>query len=465
MFLNSFLVANFPNRRYNVPIMEVDLTTFTHIANSLSKHFDSLYYVEIATGLYKEFIRPKLVSDWDIPREGKDFFFMAGKNACKFVHPDDLPDALKIHDKETILKNLAKNDTYSITCRLVIGGKIVHVRHVDIMCEDREHILCCMENIDDEVREKEEQAKNLLSAERMARRDELTGIKNKNAFAEHSQVLDGKIRTGSHDFNFAVLMCDLNDLKMLNDTRGHSFGDEALQRASGMICDVFKHSPVFRIGGDEFVAILTDYDYDRREQFVKELRERSEKNGRFKSGPELAVGLAVYDPYKDNSFSDVFERADCDMYENKNLVKSRKGVEKIKSQYGDDVEIPEERKRMLDSLFGALLTVAGGGYIYLCDLRYDYSRWALSIIDDFGLKSEYMYHADKIWRDYIHPDDLELYKKAIDLVFNGDAAVVPFVYRARKADGSYVALSTRGFIMTGSDGIPDYSGGIMFQKK
>ena len=92
--------------------MEVDLTTFTHIANSLSKRFDSLYYVEIATGLYKEFIRPKLVSDWDIPREGKDFFFMAGKNACKFVHPDDLPDALKIHDKETILKNLAKNDTY-----------------------------------------------------------------------------------------------------------------------------------------------------------------------------------------------------------------------------------------------------------------------------------------------------------------------------------------------------------------
>ena len=63
---------------------------------------------------------------------------------------------------------------------------------------------------------------------------------------------------------------------------------------------------------------------------------------------------------------------------------------------------------MLDSLFGALLTVAGGGYIYLCDLRYDYSRWALSIIDDFGLKSEYMYHADKIWRDYIHPDDLEM---------------------------------------------------------
>ncbi|MBQ9626869.1 MAG: diguanylate cyclase, partial [Treponema sp.] len=318
--------------------------------------------------------------------------------------------------------------------------------------------------INDEVREKEEQAKNLLSAERMARRDELTGIKNKNAFAEYSQALDGKIRAGAHDYKFAVLMCDLNDLKMLNDTRGHSFGDEALQRASGMICDVFKHSPVFRIGGDEFVAVLADYDYERREQFVKELREKSEKNGRFKSGPELAVGLAVYDPYKDNSFSDVFERADRDMYENKNLVKSRKGVEKLKSQHGSDVESPEERKRMLDSLFGALHTVAGGGYIYLCDMRYDYSRWALSLIDDFGLKSEYMYHADKIWEGYVHPDDLQAYREAIETTFHGSGSVIPLVYRIKKPDGSYVALSTRGFIMTGSDGIPDYFGGIMLPK-
>jgi len=388
----------------------------------------------------------------------------ATKNAYNYVHPDDLSKMLKIHDKENVLKNLAKGKSYSVSGRVVRDGKMVYTRFVVVMCEDQKHILCGMEDIDDEVREKEEQAKNLLSAERMARRDELTGIKNKNAFAEYSQALDGKIRAGAHDYKFAVLMCDLNDLKMLNDTRGHAFGDEALQRASAMICDVFKHSPVFRIGGDEFVAVLADYDYDRREQFVKELRERSEKNGRFKSGPELAVGLAVYDSYKDNSFSDVFERADRDMYENKNLVKSRKGMEKLKSQYGSDVEIPEERKRMLDSLFGALHTVAGGGYIYLCDMRYDYSRWALSIIDDFGLKSEYMYQADKIWQDNIHPDDLEAYKKAIDLVFNGAAAVVPFVYRARKADGSYVAMSTRGFIMTGSDGIPDYFGGIMLPK-
>ena len=445
--------------------MKVDLTVFSHIATSLAKRFDCLYYVDIETNDYIEFIQPKVLASVNIPKEGKDFFVTATKNAYNYVHPDDLSKMLKIHDKENVLKNLAKGKSYSVSGRVVRDGKMVYTRFVVVMCEDKKHILCGMEDIDDEVREKEEQAKNLLSAERMARRDELTGIKNKNAFAEYSQALDGKIRAGAHDYKFAVLMCDLNDLKMLNDTRGHAFGDEALQRASGMICDVFKHSPVFRIGGDEFVAVLADYDYDRREQFVKELRERSEKNDRFKSGPVLAVGLAVYDPYKDNSFSDVFERADRDMYENKNLVKSRKGMERLKSLPGGEVEIPEERKRMLDSLFGALHTVAGGGYIYLCDMRYDYSRWALSLIDDFGLKSEYMYHADKIWEGYVHPDDLQAYREAIETTFHGSGSVIPLVYRIKKPDGSYVALSTHGFIMTGSDGNPDYFGGIMFQKK
>lgn len=442
--------------------MEVDLTTFTHIANSLSKRFDSLYYVEIATGLYKEFIRPKLVSDWDIPREGKDFFFMAGKNACKFVHPDDLPDVLRIHDKETILKNLAKNDTYSITCRLVIGGKIVHVRHVDIMCEDREHILCCMENIDGEVREKEEQERNLKSAERMARRDDLTGIKNKNAFAEYSQAIDGKIKAGSHDFNFALLVCDMNDLKLINDSQGHSYGDEALQRASRMICDVFKHSPIFRIGGDEFAAVLTDYDYERRDQFLADLRKMSETNGRMRSGPEIACGLAAYNPVLDGSFDDVFARADGDMYENKKMLKALKAAESDKKIFGVEKSISEVRKRMLNNLFAALYTVAGGGYVFLNDISSDYSRCSLPFVDDFGIESEYLYHAEQVWQKSIHPDDVKAYRDAVDKVFKGASDGFPICYRAKKADGSYVLLSSRTFVLSDGEGRPDFFGGIIF---
>ena len=58
-------------------------------------------------------------------------------------------------------------------------------------------------------------------------------------------------------------MCDVNDLKRFNDTRGHSFGDEMLRRSCRMICEIFKNSQVYRNGGDEFVVVLTGEDVFR----------------------------------------------------------------------------------------------------------------------------------------------------------------------------------------------------------
>ena len=441
--------------------MEVDLTTFTHIANSLSKQFDCLYYVDIETNNYLEFIHPEILAGLQVPQEGTDFFVTASKNAHGYVHPDDLADILKIHDKENILKKLEKSDTYSVSGRLVIDGKVLHARFITVMCEDKKHVLCCMENIDDEVREKEEQERNLKSAERMARRDELTGIKNKNAFSEYSQAIDAKIKAGTHDFRFALLVCDMNDLKLINDTRGHNFGDEALQRTSRMICDVFKHSPVFRIGGDEFVAVLTDYDYERREDLLKELRTASETNGRMRSGPQVASGLAAYNPMADSSFDDVFARADSEMYENKKFQKARKSAEGDKKIFGVEKSISEVRRRMLNNLFGALYTVAGGGYVFLNDIRSDYSRCSLPFLDDFGLESEYLYHAEQIWQKSIHPDDVKAYREAIDKLLKGQSDGLPICYRAKKVDGSYVLLSSRTFVLTDGQGKPDFFGGII----
>ena len=123
--------------------------------------------------------------------------------------------------------------------------------------------------------------------------------------------------------------------------------------------------------------------------------------------------------------------------------------------------IPDERRRLLDGMFGALYTVAGEGYVYLNDMRYDFSRWSISLVDDFNLESEYMYHADRIWQNYVHPEDLQVYRKAVDTAICGNAQVTPFYYRARMADGTYVMLTTRAFIMSDSDGNPDYFGGII----
>lgn len=441
--------------------MKIDSLAFNQIAMTLAGHFDSLFYVDMESGWYTEFIPTRLFGELHIPREGNDFFAMFRENAPKCVHPNDLKLILHLHEKKMVLEKLSKNHSFSVSCRIVMNGKTMHVRHVNVLCEDQRHILFCMENIDDEVQKKEEQRKILLSAERKARVDELTGIKNKNAFVECTRAIDRRIQAVEKELCFGVVMCDVNDLKRFNDTRGHGFGDEVLRRASRMLSAIFQNSQMFRIGGDEFAIVLMGEDYEIREELLESLRKESYANGRMRSGPVIASGMAVFEPARDTRFADVFGRADSQMYENKKLLKSGNSGKGISNATIMEIPVPEVRKRKLDGLFGALFTAAGEGYVFLNDLRYDYSRWALSLVDDFGLPSEYMYHAGKQWQQFVHPDDLAQYRKVVDAVVNGKSEMKYLCYRARRPDGTYVWLKPRAFILNDDQGNPEYFGGII----
>ena len=442
--------------------MNIGNEIYNQISYTLAAHFECVYYVEIKSNHYVVFENIQPIVTKVFPAEGENFFEDAIKNADKYLHPDDIQRVIKAYDKESLLSTLDKNRDFSITFRSIAAGHITNMRLIMILCSDREHMLCCLENIEDEYQEKERQKKDLQSAQLHARRDDLTGIKNNNAFIEYVDSIDDNI-AGDKDFKFGVVMCDVNDLKLINDTRGHAFGDEAIRATSRIICETFEHSPVFRTGGDEFVAVLTGKDYEQRDKLLARLRSTSEENRHSRTGPVIASGLAVWEN-SDIKFSDVLRRADGLMYDNKKAIKNAKNVDSFKNMDYTDTPIPPERKRLLDGLFGAFVTIAGGGYIYLNDMRYDFSRWALQLVDDFGLESVYMYHADRIWQNYIHPDDKEVIKDAVGVIFSDDPQVEPIKYRARKPDGSYVLLSTRGFVLTDSNGEPEYFGGIIVEE-
>ena len=153
-----------------------------------------------------------------------------------------------------------------------------------------------------------------------ANTDELTGVKSKYAYLEMENELDDKLKSGALS-DFAIVVCDVNGLKRVNDTQGHKAGDEYIREACKMICDVFSHSPVYRVGGDEFVALLTGRDYENRSVLMRELHELSSAHI---STNEAVVsgGLAEYDPDRDHSVHEMFERADATMYKDKTLLKS-----------------------------------------------------------------------------------------------------------------------------------------------
>lgn len=434
------------------------------IAISLAKHYECVYLIDIETNNYIVFTDSESVKDTEYPNEGEDFFVDAKKNANLFIHPDDVEFMIKSYDKEEMLSNLSENDVFSIIFRAVVDGKFYHMRHVDIMCKDRKHIVCCLENIEEEIMRSEEKERDLQSVKRMAHHDALTGVRNSNAFREYADSIDSELEAEGNHSPFGIVMFDINDLKRINDTRGHSFGDEAIQNASRMICNIYKHSPVFRMGGDEFIAVLSGHDYEQRDDLLKKAKSESLANKRSRSGPVVACGMAVYDPQIDHKIDSVYDRADKKMYENKNEIKTLSVKDGFNDMGKINEPISDERKRLLDGLFGAMFTIAGEGYVYLNDMKYDFSRWSLSLIEDFGLESVYMYHADKVWENYIHPDDMSAYKDAVDAVLSGNAEVTPILYRARAKDGTYVFLTTRGFVLSDKEGNPEYFGGIMIRK-
>ena len=126
--------------------MSIEQTALSQIATSLAKHFDSLYYIDIETGHYTEFMSSQIFTELEIPKQGEDFFELAKRNINKSVHPEDVEFALLSNDKAVVLENLSRNNTYSVIYRNITNGDIVHIRHIYIMCEDRAHLMFCLEN-------------------------------------------------------------------------------------------------------------------------------------------------------------------------------------------------------------------------------------------------------------------------------------------------------------------------------
>ena len=157
--------------------------------------------------------------------------------------------------------------------------------------------------------------------------DALTSVKNKGAYGDYIQQLQSQIdnERRAELVEFAIGMYDCDGLKVINDQYGHEKGDEYLRVASHLICRVFQHSPVFRIGGDEFAVILQNDDYVNRDQLAEEFeRRQKEITAAARNAWEevhVSQGIAVYDSSIDTFVSDTERRADKAMYANKSARK------------------------------------------------------------------------------------------------------------------------------------------------
>lgn len=157
--------------------------------------------------------------------------------------------------------------------------------------------------------------------------DALTSSKNKGAFSNAIEGLQKQLDADDPGLAFAIGVFDCDNLKVINDEYGHEKGDIYLKTACSLICHVFKHSPVFRTGGDEFAVILQRDDYDNRSDLISLFDTSSaEVNASAMNSWEqvhISRGFAIFDPQTDHYVSDTVRRADTEMYANK---RQRKGL-------------------------------------------------------------------------------------------------------------------------------------------
>ena len=156
----------------------------------------------------------------------------------------------------------------------------------------------------------------------MAEKDVMTGLYNRSAFEHWEQNME--------DYNgYAIVTFDLNNLKYCNDNIGHAAGDAYIEASAKLIREIFgKYGKCYRIGGDEFCAIIRKNKRFNIEKYKKRLRWRekqiTEKLGIVGLNVHIACGYAEYDNEKDEDFESTRSRADKKMYESKKILKKDK---------------------------------------------------------------------------------------------------------------------------------------------
>ena len=165
------------------------------------------------------------------------------------------------------------------------------------------------------LRKKEEIAvsrKQLEETARNARMDVLTHARNMIAFADQVAELTGRM-AGSVPPEYAVVVCNMDNTRQMNEQFGLEAGDQFLKNGYGLIADVFAHSPIYRTCGDGFLVVLETEDYKNRDLLMAALREKVEGKKEKETVAEgylsMITGMAVYNPETDASLAEVIQRA------------------------------------------------------------------------------------------------------------------------------------------------------------
>lgn len=301
--------------------IQEEQTAYSRIS-ALAGDYLCIYIVVPESSRYREYSSAAGFDAVAMPGEGQDFFSDLRENAIRIVHKEDQNRVFTALTMENALQEVVNNGIFTLTFRMMMDEEPRYVQLKAALVEEKDgkRLVVGINDIDAQVRQEEEYGRRLAQARIEANIDALTGVKNRNAYRVYEERLNAQIEMDRAP-EFAIVLLDVNDLKKVNDIEGHKAGDQFLRDACRIICTTFKRSPVFRVGGDEFVALCQGDDLARLDELIQQMQEHNE-DAILNGGIVIAVGMSCYD--HDAKVAQVYERADQRMYENKRALKEQK---------------------------------------------------------------------------------------------------------------------------------------------
>ncbi|MDH5723407.1 MAG: GGDEF domain-containing protein [Alphaproteobacteria bacterium] len=170
------------------------------------------------------------------------------------------------------------------------------------------------------------QEKRIRNLQNLLTKDELTGLTNRRGFMENfAREIDRTNRDQSQ--GGLLLMIDLDDFKIINDTFGHMAGDIALKAVADFLYnEVRDMDTAARLGGDEFLILMPDTSSKQAELRTNILKNRMNELSFFWQGKTIGIkgSLGMKDYKKGDTLEDILKDVDSALYKNKDKKRSTK---------------------------------------------------------------------------------------------------------------------------------------------
>lgn len=265
--------------------------------------------VELITGIINKDGRIIFCNDFILSLTGYRRDEVVGHNFFELFVPLKLQKSARAWFQDVLSSgDISVHNIYPIQTK---GGQTLYVHWNHTVLFDAEGSVSGVASIGEDITERKQFQEKL---EHMSFHDGLTDLYNRAYFEEKTKLLEG-----TDSAPVGIIVCDVNGLKLVNDTLGHSTGDKLLKLTAGLIKKCFRGEDlIFRIGGDEFAVILPKSELAVVEQACQRIRRAVENyNQENEEFPlSLSMGFAVSEKTRVD-ISKVFKEADDGMYREK----------------------------------------------------------------------------------------------------------------------------------------------------